>query len=327
MSSQPVAEQTTLEIFVLAWGEFFEAWELFYRAPTLTGTLAGGLLGLLGVYIVLRRMIFLSAAVSQASGLGVAYAFYVDAIYGVGELTAHGTHHGHVEGDSGWLVELFSRPLFVAMLFSLAATLTLAWRSDVRRRNEQLLGLVYLFGAGGMAVLLAQVGTESHNVTTLLLGNPVVVLERDFQMISWLAAVLGVVHLVFARGFVQASFDPEGARVRGLPVRSLDVVLLVSLAVAVSACTRVLGALPVFAFSVLPAMAAVRLSPNVGVALVVATLIGAGAGFFGYFLAFVYRVPVGAVQTVLAVGLVALAEALRQGIRLAQRARHRLAKR
>lgn len=322
MSTSPVVpEETTLETFALAWAEFWDAWELFYRTPTLTGTLAGGLLGLLGVYIVLRRMIFLSAAVSQASGLGVAYAFYVDATFGVGALTAHGTHHGHVEAEPGLLVGLFSRPLVVATLFSLAATLALAWRTDTRRRSEQLLGLVYLFGAGGMALLLAQAGTEIHNVTTLLLGNPVVVLERDFLLVSRLAVALGLLHLVCARGFVQASFDPEGARVRGLPVRTLDILLLASLAVAVSACTRVLGALPVFAFSVLPAMAAVRLSPNVTVALFVATAIGAAAGFFGYFLAFVYRVPVGAVQTVLAVGLVVLAEGVRRAVMLGARLR------
>ena len=54
--------------------EFFAAWDLF-RAPALTGALAGMMLGCLGVYVVLRRMVFLAATVSQAASFGVALAY------------------------------------------------------------------------------------------------------------------------------------------------------------------------------------------------------------------------------------------------------------
>src|SRR4051812_26623573 len=63
-------------------GAVFEAWELF-RDPALSGAAAGALLGWLGVYVVLRRMVFLSAALSQAAGLGVTLAFYAQVYGGV----------------------------------------------------------------------------------------------------------------------------------------------------------------------------------------------------------------------------------------------------
>ena len=61
---------------------FFEAWELF-REAALTGLVAGALLGVLGVYVVLRRLVFLTAAVSQAAGLGVVSAFYAQLHFGL----------------------------------------------------------------------------------------------------------------------------------------------------------------------------------------------------------------------------------------------------
>ena len=53
------------------WSEFIEGWELF-RDPVLSAAIAGAVLGYLSVYIVLRRMVFVSAAVTQSAGLGVA---------------------------------------------------------------------------------------------------------------------------------------------------------------------------------------------------------------------------------------------------------------
>src|SRR5206468_12324584 len=50
--------------------DFFAAWDLF-RDPVFAAMIAGATLGYLGVYIVLRRMVFVSAALSQAAGLGV----------------------------------------------------------------------------------------------------------------------------------------------------------------------------------------------------------------------------------------------------------------
>ena len=59
---------------------FFDAWELF-RAPALGGVFAGALLGALGVYIVLRRMVFVSAALAQTAGLGVTLSFFANATW------------------------------------------------------------------------------------------------------------------------------------------------------------------------------------------------------------------------------------------------------
>ena len=60
-----------------SWAQFWDAYELF-RDPMLCALIAGGVLGFLSVYVVLRRMVFVSAAVTQSAGLGVALAFFAE---------------------------------------------------------------------------------------------------------------------------------------------------------------------------------------------------------------------------------------------------------
>jgi len=269
-------------------GTFFEAWE-FYQYPTLTAIIVGMVLGLLGVYVVLRRLVFLSAAISQAASLGVALWFYL-------QLTV---------GLTGFLAS----PTLGAMILTLLVALLVATGRDRPRvPRDSLLGFAYLVGLAGTLVLATRIVTKIQDIKTMLLGSAVAVVPEDFWLIVGVGATVLALHLWWWRGFAAVSFDRDGARVRGLPVIFLEVVLLGTLAVTVSVATRVIGVLPTFAFSVLPAMAAIRISPNVPTALLLAALIGGACGFGGYLLAFVAGFPVGASQTLVAAGLVVLAE-------------------
>ena len=259
---------------------FVEGWALF-REPTLAGAMAGALLGVLGVYVVLRRMVFLAAAVSQTAGLGVALSFWLGA---------------------AWLP-----PAGGAVVLTLAAVLFIATdRSAGTGRRDALLGVTFLVGAAGTLVAGNFIKHELQDIDTLLFGVAVAVLPEDFTLLAWTTAGLLLLHAWCWRGFAAISFDPDGAAVRSMPVRLLDLALLASLALAVAVTTFVLGALPAFAFSVLPALAALRLATNVPQTLVIAGLLGAAAGGGGYVVSFLLALPVGPVQTLTAAALFAV---------------------
>jgi zinc transport system permease protein len=271
--------------------DFFDAWPLF-ETSTLAGTIAAALLGVLGVYVVLRRLVFLSAAVSQAAGFGVALAFYAQIQLGL----------------AGWYVS----PTFGAAVMTLIAiSLVLGRWHHGRMPQDSLLGIAWLVGAGGTLVVGTRIVQELQDIESLLFGSAVAVLPEDFHVVAVTAAVVLALHAWWWRGFAAVSFDADGARVRGLPVRMLEVTLFATLGLAVSVSTRVLGALPTFAFSVLPGIAAVRLAPNVSRALVLAGVFGAVSGFTGYVAAFLYGFPVGASQTLVGALIVVLAEVAR----------------
>ncbi|APR79074.1 Zinc ABC transporter, inner membrane permease protein ZnuB [Minicystis rosea] len=276
--------------------DFMAAWDLF-RDPVIAGVIAGGTLGYLGVYIVLRRMVFVSAALSQAAGLGVALAFYAQIALGAAALV----------GD----------PMVMAMALTIVTLLFLMRRGSERwLSHESLLGAVYLVGGAGALLVGTKIRQEAHDIQSILFGAAVLVTHADLHKLELVAAGAVALQIVAGRGLRFASFDPDGARIRGLPVRLLDMALFVSIAVSVSVSTRLLGALPVFAFSVLPAMAALLLAPNVRGAMAIAAVCGAVAGGAGYVAAFLYTWPVGASQTALAAGLLVVAGILRATLRM-----------
>ncbi|MFH1812486.1 MAG: metal ABC transporter permease [Pseudomonadota bacterium] len=274
------------------WASFVEALPEVYLAPIVTGAAAGAVLGFLGVYVVLRRLVFISAALSQVSGLGVALAFYLQ-IY------------------AGWH-GFWGEPVVMALLLSLGATLLV--RPDpahLHLSRDAMLGLVYVV-AGGVALFLGtRISQEAHDIKSILFGVGVAVRDLDLWLTLGVGGSILAAHVVLVRGLASATFDPVSSRVRGIPVGALDTFLFFSIAVAVAITTRALGALPVFGFSVLPAIAALALTSRLGPALVVAAGVGALSGVLGYVYAFFTRFPVGASQTVIAGGVAALAIALR----------------
>lgn len=293
-------------------GEFYDAWPLLGDA-VLAGTIAGVVLGFLGVYVVLRRMVFLTAALSQSAGLGVALAFWLS--LGMGH--AAGGHSGGM-GEATDAASV--SPTMGAIVVTLIAVMLLmADRSLGGQRRDALLGLIFLGSSAGTILVGTRIVQEVQDIESLLFGTAVAVLPHHLWLLVGVGAVLAVLHLWWWRGFLAVTADPDGARVRRMPTLLLEVALLAGLAIAVSAATRVLGALPAFAFSVLPALAAIRLAPNVPRALWIAAGLGGVCGFGGYLVATLWDLPVGASQTGLGVVLAMVVMGAEKAIRLLRR--------
>ena len=94
-------------------------------------------------------------------------------------------------------------------------------------------------------------------------------------------------------------------------MRTLELTLMALITLTVAVATRALGALPVFAFSVLPAMAALMLTRRLSAVLFLAPILGMLSGIGGYMVAFFYSFPVGASQAGVAVALAILAAPVR----------------
>jgi zinc transport system permease protein len=294
-----------------------DLWASFplFRDAILCALFAGTLLGFLGVYVVLRRMVFASAAISQGAAMGVALSFFLEIHFSFGEHTAR-----HIEGQGGGLTlsSIVFDPILWAVICALATTLLLiADPQRLRLTRESVLGLAYLFTGAGAVIIGDKITQEAHDINAILFGSAVVVRRIDLWMVVGAAAVILAVQISVLRATIFSSFDEAGARVAGLPVRLLNMTLFVCIGVAVALATRALGALPVFAFSVLPAMTALVLSQRLGVVFVLASLIGGLCGIVGYAVSFVMQLPVGATQTATMVGVLILTLVGRLAVRKA----------
>lgn len=277
----------------LGLSDFFDAWDL-YADPALASMAAGAMLGVVGVYIVMRNLVFLTAAASQVASLGVVLSSVIPAL----TLGAVGVA----------LDPFFGSPLLGAFVLSGAATLWVATGRNVgAHTRDAALGTVFVIGSAGTLALGSSGylnGTDLHDVRALLLGNAVAVVPEAARLLYWTAAFVLAGHLFAFRGFREVTVDRIGAQVRGIPVRRLEFVLWLSIALAIAVSTRVLGALPTFAYAVIPAWGGMRVAANQQGAMLVAGVLGATAGFGGYVLAFVWGLSPEAVQPLLAVALV-----------------------
>jgi zinc transport system permease protein len=264
-----------------------------FRDAIWTAGLAGGLLGFIGVHVVLRRMVFASAAIAQAAALGLALSFWVSALV---DPVSHSV--GHIAGPAAHVLpSLLFEPVLWAIVASLLATLVfLANPVHLHLTRESLLGFVYLASGSGAVIVGSRIQQEAHDLSAILFGSAVVVQPVDLYLVGGATVVLMGLHLVLWRALLFVGYDPMGARVQGMPVARLDAFLFVSVGLAVALCTRALGALPVFAFGVLPAMSALALTARIGAVFGIATSMGVFSGVAGYGFAFRADLPVGATQ-------------------------------
>jgi len=266
---------------------FWEA-RFLWQEPLLASLVGAGLLGYLGFFVVLRRVAFMSAALSQVSGLGVATAFWVGSFFGI---APH-------DDTAPW----FS-PVTFAVVFSLLGAAAFTLPARLRRvAPESAVALAYLLSSALVIVVLSspRIAQEAHEIGDLLFGNAVVVRREHLVQLCVAAAAVLALHAVYFKDFLFVSFDPETAGSLGLPVRALDLALYSSLAVAVAVCTRALGALPVFAFLVLPAGAALLFSERLKVVLVLAVTFALVSAAGGYWLSWTWSLPTGPVMVALA---------------------------
>lgn len=249
---------------------FTDFWSLF-GVSVAASLVAAAVCGYLGFFVVLRRVAFVSAALGQLSGLGVACGFLLGTAFGL---------------DPHRPTPVYLDPVLLAALFSAASAAALGYVSRVQRTSaESTVAFAYLAASALALFVLAlpQIVQEAHEVGDLLFGNTVAVRREHLAELGIVAAVVLVSQVFLFKDLLFASFDREMAQTLGLPVTALDLILHVSIGVAVTVSTRALGALPVFSFLVLPTGAALLVSESVAGVLALSiggAVLAAGVGFY-----------------------------------------------
>ncbi len=254
-----------------------EIWDV----PLAASLVAGALLGFLGVYVVLRRTVFVSAALTQISTLGLIATLIVE-------------EHVHIETEHA------SEQLAVAMIFSVAGALILGAFRSRRLPTEAGVGASWVIASALVVLGVSQLVHAAHDLGGLVFGNAVAVPARDLWVIAAVAVLCAVVHAVFAKEIAFTSFDPETAQALGMRVSLWDALLFLTIGLAIPATARALGALPVFAFLTLPAAAALLLGARLRASFLLAALIGIISAGLGYVVSWLAEIPTGATMVAVA---------------------------
>jgi len=247
----------------------------------------------LGVYVVLRRIVFVGAALAQISSAGIALALWL--------------------AGAGVALEVATQPTVVSLLLTLVAVLFFSSGARGRIPPDATIGITYAVAAAVGILLIAKASSgEAHDI--FLSGNILGITRRDTLVLLAVTIPVLLVHAVFYKELLFVSFDRETARTLGFNVRWWDLLLYLTLGVVIASAMQFAGVMLVFNFLVLPAVTGLLLSRSMrGVFLwsVVSALV---AAFVGFSLSVPFDLPSGPAISATSGGLLLLAWGARRTI-------------
>lgn len=250
-----------------------EPWHYaFFRHGVLAAALAGALCGLVGVYVVLRRL--------SAIGHGLAHAVFGGAVVGYSLGTSLYVFGGLWGAMSVLVINAVSRARRVG--------------------GDAAIGIVT---TGSFAIGIAVISrghSFTRNFEAALFGNILGVTTGDILLLAGVTLLTAVAVFVSYQRLLFVTFDEETAATFGVPTRAIDVGFSIVLAAAIVATMRVLGVTLIASAIVTPAVAARLTTKSFGRVLAISVGLGALCGVAGMYVSYFYDVASGATITLVA---------------------------
>ncbi|MGJ7415349.1 metal ABC transporter permease [Streptomyces cinereoruber] len=257
--------------------EFLEP--AFMQRALIAALLVGITAPAVGVYLVQRRQALMGDGIGHVAMTGVGLGFLLN-----------------------------SSPVWMATLVAVAGSVAMELiRAYGKTRGDLALALLFYGGMAGGVLLINLSPTGSNaNLTSYLFGSLTTVSPEDITAISVLAAFVVLVTVGLRRRLFAVSQDEEFARVTGLPVRALNLLIAVTAAVTVTVAMRVVGLLLVSALMVVPVAAAQQLTRSFRATFLGAVLIGVAVSLSGTITTYYVEAPPGATIVLYAIGVFVL---------------------
>lgn len=247
----------------------------FMQRAFLVGAMAAVPFGLIGTFVVVRRIGYLAGAIAHCSFGGIGIGLYLQYLL------------------AATVFAPFLPPMGVSIAVTvLSALLIGVVRMKAKEREDTVIGAVWAVGMA-LGVVLLELTPGNVNLSAYLFGDIIMMTQTDVRYVAVLsAAVLAVGILCFKR-FEAVCFDQEFARLRGIPTGFYFQLLLVLTAMTVVTLVRVVGIVLVIAMLTLPAATACRLAKRLKPICFLSILIGLLSSWIGLFLSVVLNFPTG----------------------------------
>lgn len=256
---------------------------------------------LVGVYLVLRRVVFLGVALPQVSSCGIAFAF---ALQGWGWIP-----HAHDSAQERAIA------LAGSILFTVGTILVL---SILERRGRGLIegrtGVVYVTAGAWSILLLVKNPFGEHGMLELLRGEIIAVATIDVMLAAGTFVFVVGSLVLFQKEFLLVSYDREMAVTLRKNVLFWDACLFALIGLTISVSVMSVGPLVAFGFALVPPLIAYQFARNTGQFLWMASAIGGASALVGFAIAYAHDLPVGPTDLALLGILYGAAFAGRKGI-------------
>lgn len=230
--------------------------------------LSGIACGIVGTYIVARRMVFLSGGITHSSFGGMGIALYA------------GTN-----------------PIVGAMIFAVLAALGIEWASERGRiRQDSAIGIVWSVGmAIGIVFMNLRSGYAAGDLSAYLFGSIITVTRGDVAALGVLCLLLIAGALAWLRQVMFVAFDREFAASQGIPTRSISYIMAVVVAATIVLSIRVMGIILLISLLTMPAVIVNSITKSYRAITLWAAIVGMTANIIGLTISYYFEIPPSAV--------------------------------
>lgn len=238
----------------------------FFQRALLGSLLASIACGVIGTYIVTRRLVFISGGLTHASFGGIGIGLYA--------------------GIS---------PILTASLFSVLSAFGVEWLSKRQdMREDSAIAVFWTFGMAVGVIFSFLAPGFTPDLSAYLFGNILTITQSDLWFIGGVTTTLVLFFTLSLRSIVAIAFDREFALSQRLPVRRIEYLLMMLIALTVVACLRMVGIVLVISLLTLPQMTANLFSHSFKHIIWLSILIGQISCLGGLLLSYHLNIPSGA---------------------------------
>ena len=233
----------------------------------LAAVFAGITCGIVGTYVVARRMVFLCGGVTHASFGGLGIAVYMGA-----------------------------NPIAGAMVFAVLSALGIEWAGDRGRiREDSAIGIIWSVGmAVGALFMSLTPGYTSGDLSSYMFGSIVTVTTRDVATLGVLTLFCIVGAVLWWRPVMYLAFDRDFAASQGIATRAASYIMAVIVALTIVLSIRVMGIVLLLSLFTIPAVTANAMTKSYAAITRWAAVLAVAGAVVGLFISYNLEVPPGA---------------------------------
>ncbi len=239
----------------------------FLQNAVLVALFAGITCGIIGTYIVSRRLVFLCGGITHSSFGGLGIAFYVGGI----------------------------NPIWGAMGFAIASALGIEWASARKKiREDSAIGIIWSVGmAIGALFMSLTPGYTSGELAGYLFGNILTATTEDVMALGVFTALVVIGTLIWWRPIMYLAFDRSFAATQGVSTKWLSYLMSTITAIAIVLCIRVMGIVLLLSLFTLPVVIANIFTKSYGAITIWAAIITTLASLAGLIVSYNWDIPTG----------------------------------
>ena len=256
----------------------------FFVNSALAVLFTGLITGIIGSYVVARRMVFISGGITHSSFAGLGFGFFM-----------------------GW------SPTFCALIAAILSGLGVEWLSHKEKvREDSAIAAIWSLGMALGILFTFLTPGYTPGLSSFLFGNILLVSNWELWLLAGYLVVTLVALLLWYYPLLYVSFDPEHAQIRGIPVRFFQYGMMIWICVGIVLSIRVMGIMMLMSMMTIPQMTVGLFTYDFKRLLVGSSLLSVLTVFASLIISFYFNLPTGALSVLILSAIFIIAKSIKK---------------